>query len=141
MYLAEFAGDVVGQCRYGELNFVRTSALILEVGGVETRMSECRTQIGRAQRHRVGATIVVVVLVVERPCLARHRCVIVEIDVGGTVVVVTAPLLYEKVLATKLYLLFCGVIAVGKPCTRLTDTVTGIHLSVRILVAAFFFVV
>ena len=141
MNLAELAGDVVGQCRHSELHLIRTGALILEVTGVEARVSQRRTQICRPQRHRVGATVVVVVFIVERPRLSCHRCLIIVVDVGRTVVVVASPFLNEVVGTIKPYLLFGRAVAVGEPGACFADAVAGVHLAVGILVAAFLFVI
>ena len=55
--------------------------------------------------------------------------------------VVAAPLLNEEVLAAELYLLLCDSVGIGKPRTRLTHTVAGIHLTVGITVITFILVV
>ena len=55
--------------------------------------------------------------------------------------VVAAPFLNEEVLAVKLYLLLCAAVAVGKPGTRLANTVAGIHLTIGIFIITFIFVV
>ena len=135
-HVVDLARYVVGQLWYAELDVVGTGPLTSVLATIDGLHAQCIACHAFVAQHLCIPTIVAVLeVVVNLPCAASQFRRVVEIDFGGHVVMVAAPLGQPIAGVGGTYLLVAHL-RVGEPCPCVGLNQIGLDLGRLALVVA-----